>query len=582
MNLLNALEFLKQPISEPGSDRELFLVCGFTPLHLKTFLAAHLRMCFPRDHIEIGTGLYGDLVGNLRRLRPSGGSMVCVVVEWADLDSRLGIRSLGGWRSADIPDMVESARRQSERLCGHITQLADKAPTYVSMPTLPLPPIFTTRRVQTHHYECQLRDVAASLATSVSEHKRVRLLSSQRLDELSPLAERFDVKAEISTGFPYRLEHASRIAELLVALIQDPPPRKGLITDLDDTLWAGILGEAGVDAITWDLAGQAHMHGLYQQFLGSLASAGVLLAAASKNDRTLVEQALARSDILLGKESLFPLEVHWKPKSESVGRILETWNIGPADVVFIDDSPMEVAEVHAVFPQMECIVFPKGNYQAIWDLFKRLRDYFGKGIVSSEDMIRLRSIRAASTLRSSAPEGGLGADDFLFRAEGVITFCFGSDAHDIRALELINKTNQFNLNGKRFSESDWITFLQDPAAFVLTASYEDKYGPLGKVAVVMGKIAGRKVDVSTWVMSCRAFSRRIEHQCLKYLFEKLDTDEIIFDYEATPRNGPIQDFFAELLEGAIGPTLSVRKACFNAKAPALFHRIVEVASVRAE
>lgn len=579
MNLLDALELLKQPISEPASERELSLECGFTPLHLKTFLAAHLRLCFPKDRIGIRTGLYGDLVGNLERLRPSGDLMVCIVVEWADMDPRLAIRSLGGWRSSDIPEIVESARRQSKRLADLTNELADKAPIYVSTPTLPLPPMFTTRGGQAHQYECRLRDIAASLATSLSAHRRVKLLNSQRLDELSPLARRFDVKAEITSGFPYSLEHASRLAELLTALIQVSPPKKGLITDLDDTLWAGILGEIGVDRITWDMAGHAHMHGLYQQFLSSLASAGVLLAVASKNDRALAEQALARSDMLLSKESLFPLEIHWKSKSQSVGRILETWNIGPADVVFIDDSAMEVAEVHAVFPEMECIVFPKGNYQAIWDLLKRLRDCFGKEIVSSEDMIRLRTIRAASTLRSSAPEGGLGADELLPKAKAVITLCLGADAGDHRAFELVNKTNQFNLNGKRFSESDWLSFLQDPAAFILTASYEDKYGPLGKIAVVVGKTAGRKLYVSTWVMSCRAFSRRIEHQCLKYLFEKLDADEIVFDYKVTPRNGPIQDFFAELLEGAPGPSLSVRKGSFDAKAPALFHRVVEVANV---
>ncbi len=237
MNLLDALELLRQPISEPASDRKHYLACGFSPLHLKTFLAAHLRLCFPKDRIEIGTGLFGDLVGNLERLRTSDGLMVCAVVEWADLDPRLGIRSLGGWCSADIPDVVESASRQSERLSDLITRLADKTAIYASTPTLPSPPIFTTRGFQAHHYESQLWDIAASLATSLSAHRRVRLLSSQRLDELSPLTRRFDVKAEISSGFPYTLEHASRLAELLAALIQDSPPKKGLITDLDDTLW---------------------------------------------------------------------------------------------------------------------------------------------------------------------------------------------------------------------------------------------------------------------------------------------------------------------------------------------------------
>jgi FkbH-like protein len=579
MNLLNALELLKQPISEPSIDREISLECGFAPLHFKTFLAAHLRLLLPKDRIEISTGLFGDLVGNLERLWPQSGSMVCVVIEWADLDRRLGIRSLGGWRSVDIPDIVESARQQGERLANCIKRLADKAPVYVSTPTLPLPPIFTTRREQVHHYECQLFDITGSLGTSLTAQSRVRLLSSRRLDEISPIAQRFDVKSEIACGFPYRIEHASMLAELMASLMQDSPPKKGLITDLDDTLWAGILGEIGVNGIAWDMAGRAHQHGLYQQFLGSLASAGVLLAVASKNDHALVEQALVRSDILLSKENLFPLEAHWKPKSESVGRILETWNIGAGDVVFVDDSPMEVAEVHSIYPQMECIVFPKGNYQAIWELLKRLRDYFGKEIVSSEDIIRLPSIRAASNLRNSTPESALGADDFLIKANAVITFGSGADERDVRAFELINKTNQFNLNGKRFSESDWLSFVQGPAAFVLTASYEDKYGPLGKIAVAMGKTVGRKVYVSAWVMSCRAFSRRIEHHCLKYIFEKFDADEIIFEYKLTPRNGPIQDFFAELLEGAARPGLSIQRTCFEAKAPALFHRIVEVASV---
>ena len=579
MNLLEALELLKLPVSEPVSDQRIFLECGFTPLHLKTFLAAQMRLCFPKDRIEIKTGLYGDLAGNLERVQPSGRSVVCVVIEWADFDQRLGIRSLGGWASIDIPDIVESAQREAERLTYLMKQLVDRVPICLSTPTLPLPPIFTTRGEHAHHHECQLREIPASLATSLSAYGRVRLLNGQRLDELSPLGRRFDAKGEITSGFPYRLEHASILAELLATLIRDRPPKKGLITDLDDTLWSGILGEIGVEGVSWDMAGHSHMHGLYQQFLASLASAGVLLAVASKNDPVLGEQALSRSELLISKDSLFPVEINWGPKSRSVRRILETWNVAPDDAIFIDDSPMEVAEVRAAFPQMECIVFPKSDNQAIWDLLKQLRDSFGKGIVSPEDEIRLRSIRAASPLRSPTLEQGLGADDFLRNLEATITFHLGSDAGDHRAFELINKTNQFNLNGRRLSESEWLGFFRDSAAFLLTASYEDKYGPLGKIAVVVGKIDGRKLYVDSWVMSCRAFSRRIEYQCLNYLFEKLDVDEIVFDLEVTPRNGPLQEFFAELLGGPIGPGISIRKAVLNSKGPALFHRLVEVANV---
>ena len=91
----------------------------------------------------------------------------------------------------------------------------------------------------------------------------------------------------------------------------------------------------------------------------------------------------------------------------------------------------------------------------------------------------------------------------------------------MRAFELINKTNQFNLNGRRWKEPEWRRFLGEPGAFLVTASYEDKFGPLGEIAAMLGTAGAGKLSVDAWVMSCRAFSRRIEHQCLKYLFERL-------------------------------------------------------------
>jgi FkbH-like protein len=315
------------------------------------------------------------------------------------------------------------------------------------------------------------------------------------------------------------------------------------------------------------------MHGLYQQFLGSLASAGALIAVASKNDRALVEKAFERKDMILSKENVYPLEVHWSRKSESVQRILKTWNVGPEAVVFIDDSPMEVAEVKAAFPEIECMAFPNNNYQAIWDLLKRLRDFFGKSVISEEDSIRLKSIRDTEVLRESRDATGGTLDDFLRSSESSIQFAFGKQPGDNRAFELINKTNQFNLNGKRLSDAAWKTFLNDPATFLMTVNYQDKFGPLGKIAVVLGTVEGKKLRVGSWVMSCRAFSRRIEHQSLKQLFEKFDAEEICFDYVATPRNGPLQEFFAGLLGVAPGTSLRCSRADFGEKSPSLFHRV---------
>jgi len=257
--------------------------------------------------------------------------------------------------------------------------------------------------------------------------------------------------------------------------------------------------------------------------------------------------------------------------------ILKTWNIGPDSVVFIDDSPIEVAEVQQAFPEMECITFPKNDYRSVWDLLKYLRSIFGKGFVGEEDMLRLGSIRNAAVLQEAGQGGSL--EDFLKTSDASITFASGQADGDTRAFELVNKTNQFNLNGRRFSESEWRRFLADPKAFLFTASYKDRYGPLGKVAVIMGTCDARKANVTSWVMSCRAFSRRIEHQCLNFLFEALGIDEITFDYEATSRNGPLTKFFEELLTTFSTSHVSLTKRQFIARAPSLFHRIEGVVNV---
>ena len=119
------------------------------------------------------------------------------------------------------------------------------------------------------------------------------------------------------------------------------------------------------------------------------------------------------------------------------------------------------------------------------------------------------------------------------------------DPPDPRALELINKTNQFNLNGKRHTEASWQQYLSDPSVFIAVASYEDKYGPLGKIAVLAGRIEGNDLMIDHWVMSCRAFSRRIEHGCLIGVLQKFAVDQVTFGFLETPRNRPIRDFLDE-------------------------------------
>ena len=580
MKLIEALEAIKQNPAPEAQALEIDLACGFAPLHFLTFLNAHLRRQFPGGRVLIETGLFGDLQGNLERLKTGKLAAVVAVIEWPDLDPRLGIRRLGGWLPRQLPGIVHSVREQTSRLADVIQKIGLSRIVTLVLPTLPLPPAAFTPGWQSSAFENALREAVASLGARLSAAPGIRVISSQRLERVSPPALRFDVRSELTAGFPYTVSHADALAELVARALRSPAPKKGLITDLDDTLWMGILGEVNADGIAWDLDRRAQKHGLYQQLLASLAEAGVLVAVATKNDPALVEEAFQRATPMIGRERIFPVEAGWAPKSESVSRILRAWNIAADSAVFIDDSPLDLAEVKAAHPEIECLRFPDDD-AAAYQFLEELRDRFGKQSISAEDEIRLESLRTSRVAAEVAQSDGHSHERFLQQAEGKLSLAFSKDPPDPRALELVNKTNQFNLNGKRHTEASWKEYLSGPEVFLLLASYEDKFGPLGKIAVIAGRQEGpqegQKVVVDHWVMSCRAFSRRIEHACLVHLLQRFGAAEATFDFASTPRNGPLRDFFADLTGATPAAGLSITARWLGEKCPPLYLQVREYA-----
>ena len=563
MKLIEALKTLNGMKCRKGEELTYFLATGLSPLHLKTFLTAELGLHFTGQAITIRTGLYGDFLGNLDRLADADADTAILLIEWSDLDPRFGIRSSVQWTPDLLADILSTVRARASQIQRAIEETSIRLPLVVCFPTLSLPPLSFIPGWQSSSFELEVKSIVQSLSSKASQCGQVRVLSSQRLDLISPLKQRFDVESELRTGFPYKLPHASALAALLACLVRNPTPKKGLITDLDDTLWRGILGETGIDGISWDLDHHSQMHAFYQRLLGALSAEGVLIGVASKNDRSLVEEALCRSDLVLSRSGIFPIEASWGRKSQAVGRILETWNVGPESVVFVDDSPMELAEVGAAYPQVECIQFPTNDDAAIYDVVVRLRDLFGKCAILEEDSLRVESIRH---LRIVTPTRGVANETptaFLDHAEAETSFSFTTAPLDPRALELVNKTNQFNLNGKRYTETSWRKYFLHPASFLMIASYRDKYGPLGKVGVVAGCRNGTRISIDTWVMSCRAFSRRIEYRCLEELFTKFDVSVIEFAYMKTEKNEPLREFFSDILGAAPWPGCSISRPVFE-------------------
>jgi len=392
VKIAEALKIIRDARAETPTHNVL-LACGFTPLHAQTLLRAHLVQRLGGQRGEVGSGLYGDLCGTVESAAAKELHGLAVLVEWPDLDGRLSYRSGGRWSELAMEDVLRTAAQTLARLREGIRAAAGRMRVSLSGPTLPLPPLFSTAGWQRGEAEARLEVLAAEFLADMAAERGIGVVKTQRLWQQSAPAAALDVKPDVLVGFPYTVPHADALAEMHARLLTPAPPLKAVITDLDDTLWHGIAGEVGPEGVSWDLPSHHQMHGLYQNLLSSLAAQGILIGVASKNDAAVVKKAFERKDLLLRREQVFPVEAHWEPKSRSVARILQAWNIGADAVIFIDDSPMELAEVAAAHPGIRTMLFPKADPAACLELLHTIRDLCGKERVSAEDGLRAESLR---------------------------------------------------------------------------------------------------------------------------------------------------------------------------------------------
>ena len=575
MTITEALEILRSARSIQD-EFSVQLACSFTPQHLKTFLAAHLQQRLPGRRVAVKEGIFGDLTGTIEQAgdNPS----VAIAMEWQDLDPRLRYREGGAWGKTLQADLAETAKLMLARLEAAIQQLPLHTGVAISLPTLPIPPAFHTPGWQASRAELLLKQALLDFIARISQRRQTSVVNETWLSDGCPPGNRFDFKSDLLIGFPYTLPHADHLAKGLAQLLVPQQPLKGVITDLDNTFWSGLVGEVGADAVRWDPASRYYLHGLYQKLLAALSDEGILVAIASKNDPAVVSEALKRQDLLIPPGKIFPVEVHWAPKSESVARILQKWNISADSVAFVDDTPLELAEVESAHPGITCLRFPAGDYEGVLALLKTLRNLCGKSQLNEEDTLRLESLRQGAEFQEQAGSVS-NPEAFLSTIDATITFDFDASPSNPRSLELVNKTNQFNLNGLRLTPDEWQKKMERPGAFLATVKYEDKFGALGTIAVIQGCAEVAALRIETWVMSCRAFSRRIEQQTLQKMFERFGRPMLDCDFVPTAKNGPLQEFFATILKQTPQSSFTFSQEQFESSCPPLYHRVEETSGV---
>lgn len=336
--------------------------------------------------------------------------------------------------------------------------------------------------------------------------------------------------------------------------------RKVIVVDADNTLWGGVIGEDGAEGIDLQadsLAGASFL--AFQSFLLECRRAGVLLTLCSKNDEADVWKAFARPEMRLQKEHLAAWRIGWQAKSASIREIANELSLGVNSFVFIDDSPIELAEVQAALPDVACIRMPtdpSGWMQAVQrvGVLDRLPP-------TAEDLKR-----ASQYEQERARKAALVAEDSTedYRARlGIKAHVFAPTMEHLpRLAQLVAKTNQFNLSGHRRTDAELADLLADEQYIIRLAEVQDRFGDYGIVGAYIARLHEAYAEIDTFLLSCRAMGRGVEEAMIATLFDEVaqrGIPHIRATVEVLPRNEPARTFFAQLGCAPCGVACQVRR-----------------------
>lgn len=356
----------------------------------------------------------------------------------------------------------------------------------------------------------------------------------------------FSLRSYLASGLPIDTTQLGAVASVIVSAITDTtrfpesPSAKVLVTDLDNTLWSGIIGDDGVEGIAYRPEGKGYRHFIYQTALRRLRESGVLLAVVSKNDEQPALAPFAIGDMVLDRSDFVAFYASWNAKSAQIRALAEQLNLGLDAFVFVDDNPVELAEVERELPAVHRLLFPSSE-KALPTLIAELTRLFARAAITDED--RERTALYQRRLQSAVPSVGSGGDVYAFLRELDMTMTIRdrSTGDRTRAIQLINKTNQFNLNGRRLDESE-VSAQLAAGSRLLTATLSDRTGSHGEVLAALIDNSG---CITSMVMSCRVFQRRVEFAFLAWVVARTSRVRSA-DYVETDRNAPVGRFVSEL------------------------------------
>jgi FkbH-like protein len=325
--------------------------------------------------------------------------------------------------------------------------------------------------------------------------------------------------------------------------------RKVLILDLDNTVWGGVIGDDGLEGIKLaqgDAQGEAHL--AVQQLALHLRQRGILLAVSSKNTDEIARTPFEKHpEMLLKLEHIAVFQANWNDKATNIRAIAESLSLGLDAMVFLDDNPVERGLVRRLLPQVAVPELP--DEPAYYARTLAAAGYFEAVTVSAEDLKRA-SLYQDNAKRADLQKQVGGVEAYLASLNMTITFKPFDPTGRARIVQLINKSNQYNLTTRRYTEPEVTEAEQDPAVFTLQVRLADMFGDNGMISVVICRPGPpHEWNIDTWLMSCRVLGRKAEHMVLREMLKHAaacGVRKLHGVYIPTERNKLVVDHYAKL------------------------------------
>jgi FkbH-like protein len=392
-------------------------------------------------------------------------------------------------------------------------------------------------------------DVNSLLVSEANANPNLILVDINTLSSRLGWANWFDPTRWFSYKLFLQAEANLELAKLFTATVGAIRGRskKCLVLDLDNTLWGGVIGDDGIDGIVLGMEsalGEAYL--AFHKYCLEMKHRGILLAVCSKNTESNALMGFDHRDSVLKRSDFAAFFANWEPKSENIAAIAKTLNIGLDSLVFVDDNP---AERDIVKSQLPMVGVPDvGDDVTRFVGIIEAKRYFETIGLSSEDAKRAQQY-AQNAERGQAESKFANYADFLDSLKMSAEIDRLNELQIERTVQLVNKTNQFNLTTKRYTLAEMQHIERRPDAVCVYGRLEDKFGDNGLISVVIGQLRESALVLDLWIMSCRVLKREMEIAMLDKIVSeanKMGAKSLIGIYIPSAKNMMVEAFYATL------------------------------------